>query len=1117
MQHWYSLITRIVNCTDFCLDKKTDLSFFRITKTWAGGRRVKYGALNMNMISTGSFLTEMDASNKQEAITEKFARVWEKKNSKAARAGGVSLMALSLAACGSDDDTAAVEEPTTPVEPTAPVIAGKALVYTNSTTADVLVGGDGDDTATAASGTYADADQLVDSSTADADVANIVVTAAANPNITNVETLNITAESTATAALDMSKVVGANTLNFSKGDITVGGSVVKASSVVELDNVDSANVSTINVTGTVTTVDVDAAATDKAGIVLNAETATGNVTVDGAATINANASTGTVAINAVSNTTAAETVKASVINAAKATTVTTHADLTGSIEINAAAATTVTVADAQGGVVINAAKGATSSDGIDVRGIDASGATITTGSYASTAAGTIDIGGTALTTDTATISAAGSVNLDIGVAVSAVDVLNLNANGAAVTYTVTATNGAMTSAVLGADVTAKGDEAIFAGKTITGEGTLDLSAGTADAVDLSKVDVAKIKIGFDNDNNPAAPDHQFTVKSGQTIELYANQSNFDIDFLSTEASGDLTLIAGDVNGALNSAVGTLTTGVLDLAAAATVAGTVTIEASDANLTATTSTTLGAKQALVVTGDEDVTLAAVTAASVDATASTGKISLTAGTGVKSVSTGSGADTVVASGAVKHVVSTGSGKDTLTITTTADAASFDAGEGDDTINANSTAAYVVVAGDGNDTITTNADIDAIIVGGEGTDTFDVNNNGAFDASNNANFALASIEKIDLVGLNNTMTVTAAQFAGFNTAEVTGDAAADILRVNAAATGSTIDASGLTVKTGGTVTIKYAGGAKADTITGGVASETFLYSQGGDSIEGGATGTDTFDYDGDTTLTITGSDASTGAVVNISASAVTDTTIFAGIGKYTANGIDVAAGTAVNVFDANKTTNSTEATNLSGIENVVTGDGADYIVGSAENNQLEGLGGNDYISGGDGDDTIIGAAGNDTVVLGNGADTLVFAGDQIDSGGVAANFVAGSIADVGASLGKDTITSYVVADDKIKLYESIFGADIDGNSDGALDAAHFASVADAGTAINVDMTGGGLVYNQATKELLFVNGDHSTAGAAAADEIEELTAGTDYFVIAVFTSVTGTMAATEFEVIA
>ena len=50
----------------------------------------------MNMISTGAFQAEMDASIKQETLAEKFARVWEKKNSKVARAGGVSLMALTL-------------------------------------------------------------------------------------------------------------------------------------------------------------------------------------------------------------------------------------------------------------------------------------------------------------------------------------------------------------------------------------------------------------------------------------------------------------------------------------------------------------------------------------------------------------------------------------------------------------------------------------------------------------------------------------------------------------------------------------------------------------------------------------------------------------------------------------------------------------------------------------------------------------------------------------------------------------------------------------------------------------------------------------------------------------
>jgi len=59
----------------------------------------------MNMISTVPFYGEMDEVKSQSDLVGKLTAAWEKKNSKAARAGGVSLMALSLAACGGSDDT----------------------------------------------------------------------------------------------------------------------------------------------------------------------------------------------------------------------------------------------------------------------------------------------------------------------------------------------------------------------------------------------------------------------------------------------------------------------------------------------------------------------------------------------------------------------------------------------------------------------------------------------------------------------------------------------------------------------------------------------------------------------------------------------------------------------------------------------------------------------------------------------------------------------------------------------------------------------------------------------------------------------------------------------------
>jgi hypothetical protein len=84
----------------------------------------------MNMISTGSFLNETSASNKQNELVKKLTSAWEKKNSKTARAGGVSLMALSLAACGSEDDTPFSQ---VDVDTAKADAAGAALTDTNGT------------------------------------------------------------------------------------------------------------------------------------------------------------------------------------------------------------------------------------------------------------------------------------------------------------------------------------------------------------------------------------------------------------------------------------------------------------------------------------------------------------------------------------------------------------------------------------------------------------------------------------------------------------------------------------------------------------------------------------------------------------------------------------------------------------------------------------------------------------------------------------------------------------------------------------------------------------------------------------------------------------------------
>lgn len=826
---------------------------------------------------------------------------------------------------------------------------GKGDVFTGTTTATATVDA---------------ADVVVDATVGDGDTLTISGNAApAALTSINIESVNYNLNALGALTVDATNLAGVTELTITRGDVVVGGSTLTGDKTVRVDGVDGSKIAKITVGTGTTTVDINGSSTKSAGTVVNADNAKTTVNVDGAATVNAANATGTVAIDAVSNTTSAQTAKATVINAAKAATVTTHADLTGSIEINAAKATTVTVNDAQGGAKIDAqADGAT----ITVVDIDNSGATITAGTGTADVGINIVIDGTTASTDAATISAAGAIALDIdGTAAENVDVLTLSGNGAAVTYTIaTPGTGTFTSVTKAGtqSVTLKGASSVFTAKVVSDIDVVNMTTAGA-AIDASKFSgVGKIQINADIGANA------ITVADAQTVEVKINQTGLDFNYAS--GAKNVNFIVGDVNGT-NTAVGTLTVGAFDAAASSTSVGNVTITAEESNLTAT-ATVIGAKQTLILQGDEDYDLGGVTAAAVVANSATGSVTLTSAGNVKSVVTGSGNDAITANHDSVHVFTTNDGDDTITISDAAATSQFDGGAGDDSFTLTEVAtAYVAVGGEGADTFTAGDDFDAVIVGGNGTDTLKLTADSDFTAGPRANFAWSSIEKLDLTGAvaDIDVVLSAAQFANNSTFEINGTNTADTLTINAASTGSTINGSGITVKTGAAATISYVGSAKADSFTGGKAAENFTQTAGADYYDGGL-GTDTITL---AALTLTDED-SVGAVINLGTGTVSQSSVFSQIGTYTSV-TSVAAGSIAYTFaDAdNSKTYSTATSTVVNIENVTGSGGSDYIVGSAGNNTLSGLAGADYILGGDGDDTIIGGDGIDKLSGGNGTDTF------------------------------------------------------------------------------------------------------------------------------------------------
>ena len=253
--------------------------------------------------------------------TSKLVKAWESKNAKnAAKAGGLSLMALSLAACGGSDSTttAVVADPVTPVTPVTPT--GSSMTMTsgtdtvtassgslNGSAASVRFANGSNETVNGQTSTIQATDNMLDGDGTDSDVMNITVTGAMNAmTATNIETVNVTVGAGSSQSAVFTNFSGLDAVNVSgTAAVTVDDAGAASVNLVDFTRVVTINNGTFAGSADVVNVSVSGAtygstAATQSGVTLTTEVASGiletlNITSSGSAAnaFNLDASTNT--------------------------------------------------------------------------------------------------------------------------------------------------------------------------------------------------------------------------------------------------------------------------------------------------------------------------------------------------------------------------------------------------------------------------------------------------------------------------------------------------------------------------------------------------------------------------------------------------------------------------------------------------------------------------------------------------------------------------------------------------------------------------------------------------------------------------------------------------------
>ena len=789
----------------------------------------------------------MDASNKQETLAEKFAAVWEKKNAKAARAGGVSLMALSLAACGSssDDDTAAA-----PTTPTNPVTTPASLSLTLGAAIETSTGGAGDDTFsavnTATSTTLTDLDTITGGAGTDTlSIADSALGAYALPtsmNMTGVE--NITLSHLSDGGTD---TITVDTTNYADVDTV---SVVNAGTDINSVTVNgSANLQSVTVSGGAGS-DINAVVIADAGTAGSATAATTDTIasvsitgITGTGTLTSDALTSVTVKNAAGLVTNTDGYVAA--TDLRTLTVSHNGGTNGgvldagatTVNVNIDAATTNSGTNTFGAaktlnVDVNATHTAGSIVATAATDVNVNLDAAVTAMTLNTAATTLDFTGTANATVTQTAAAAavitnsGTGNLTLGTAIAAgqtyvggsgVDTVEFAATGTKASTLGAGNDVATFNAVAGTGGSVDGgagDDTIsvthaiaqvldnstafnadVANFEIVALGAIAASTGAANAddttVNMTNLDgINFVKLAGAAAATNAQVNTISNLSSGATLELSALLgANAEVALTGTfTASNDV------VNLSFKAADGFVNAGQLTVASVETINittadsdTTAQTAVFDANLTAANATTIN------VSGDTGMTFANGSHANVTTFNASG-VTLTGAVGAVTYTSATASDATITGGAGNDALTGGAANDTIS-----------GGAGTDALSGLG-GADTISGGDGVDTITGGTGADTL-TGGAGNDIFVFSSaTGALDSGDAA--ATADVIKDYTAGDIIRLVAT-----GANTDNVAG----------ASAAGTTNATTDVAVSAGGKVTFAAADDTLAEKLVAVAADDT------------------------------------------------------------------------------------------------------------------------------------------------------------------------------------------------------------------------------------------------------------------------------------------------------